>query len=46
MSGYAADVISLQNPGDRDAGFIQKPFSINELAGKVRRILESGRNKG
>ncbi len=46
MSGYAADVISLQNLGDRDAGFIQKPFSINELAGKVRRILESGRTKG
>jgi CheY-like chemotaxis protein len=43
MSGYAADVISLQNLGNQNAGFIQKPFSINELAHKVRRILESGR---
>ena len=43
MSGYAADVISLQNIGGRDAGFIQKPFSKNELAGKLRRILETVR---
>jgi len=43
MSGYAADVISLQNIEGRDAGFIQKPFSKNELAGKVRKLLESVR---
>jgi two-component system, cell cycle sensor histidine kinase and response regulator CckA len=43
MSGYAADVISLQNLGDKDTGFIQKPFSKNELARKVRKVLDEAK---
>ncbi len=39
-SGYTADIIAHQ--GELDAGvvFIQKPFSIRDLAAKVRKALE------
>ncbi|MFO8089333.1 MAG: PAS domain S-box protein, partial [Desulfatiglandaceae bacterium] len=41
MSGYTADVIArhgILNPGVK---FVQKPFSIEDLANKIRQALES-----
>jgi PAS domain S-box-containing protein len=40
MSGYTADIIA--NHGEVDGGleFIQKPFSMSELAAKVRSVLD------
>jgi len=40
MSGYTADVIDHQGVLDEDVFFIQKPFSLKDLAGKVREALE------
>ena len=41
MSGYSADVLALQGvPGQRP-NFIPKPFSIEDLAAKVREALEA-----
>ena len=42
MSGYAADVISQKRLLDEGDWFLQKPFSIDELAAKVRQVLEDG----
>jgi CheY-like chemotaxis protein len=39
MSGYTADIISRQGKLDAGLHFIQKPFSKNELAAKVRTAL-------
>ncbi len=39
MSGYTADIISRQGKLDAGLHFIQKPFSKNELAAKVRAAL-------
>jgi two-component system sensor histidine kinase EvgS len=41
MSGYTADVISQHGVLDAGIHFIQKPFSLNDLAGAVRGALES-----
>ncbi|MFT5702129.1 MAG: two-component system cell cycle sensor histidine kinase/response regulator CckA [Desulforhopalus sp.] len=41
MSGYTADILSKDRTIDSDVNFIQKPFSRNELANKVRQALES-----
>jgi CheY-like chemotaxis protein len=40
MSGYTADVIAHHGVLDEGVYFIQKPFSIKELAAKVRETLE------
>lgn len=40
MSGYTAEIIAHQGVLDEGVHFIQKPFSKNELAAKVRRALE------
>ena len=40
MSGYTANVIAHRGILDPDVNFIQKPFSKNALAVKVREILE------
>jgi CheY-like chemotaxis protein len=40
MSGYTDDVIVHHGILDQGIHFIQKPFSIQALAGKVREILE------
>ncbi len=40
MSGYTADVITHGNEPGKGVNFIQKPFSINDLALKVREVLE------
>lgn len=40
MSGYTADVIAQHGVLDNTVHFIQKPFSIQELAAKIRTTLE------
>jgi PAS domain S-box-containing protein len=40
MSGYTAGAIGHHGVLDADVSFIQKPFSINELAAKVRETLD------
>lgn len=39
MSGYTADIISPEGVLDESVCFIQKPFSIQDLAVKVREVL-------
>ena len=41
MSGYTADVIAHHGVLDEGVHFLQKPFSINKLAEKVREVLDS-----
>ena len=43
MSGYTANVIAHQGVLDKGVHFIQKPFSINDLAAKVREVLDKNR---
>ena len=40
MSGYTANVILHRGILEHEVHFIQKPFSINSLAGKVREVLD------
>ena len=40
MSGYTSDIIAQQGILDEGFQFIQKPFSKNDLAAKVRMVLE------
>ena len=40
MSGYTANVIAHQGVLDEGVDFIQKPFSRNDLAAKVREVLD------
>ena len=40
MSGYTSDIIAHHGVVDDGMQFIQKPFSMNELAGKVREALD------
>ncbi len=40
MSGYTADVIVHRGVLDEGINFIQKPFTINELAVKLRSVLD------
>jgi DNA-binding response OmpR family regulator len=44
MSGYTANVIAHRGILDEGTDFIQKPFSTEDLAVKVREVLD--RNKG
>jgi two-component system, cell cycle sensor histidine kinase and response regulator CckA len=39
MSGYTANVIVHHGVLEEGVHFIQKPFSLNDLAGKVREAL-------
>ncbi len=41
MSGYTNTELSYARPGDEKLPFIQKPFSADGLAGKVREVLDS-----
>lgn len=40
MSGYTADVIACHGILKENMQFIQKPFSIQDLAAKVREVLD------
>jgi PAS domain S-box-containing protein len=42
MSGFTADVIARRGVLYEGVQFIQKPFSMRDLAGKVRDILDGG----
>ena len=42
MSGYTADVIGQHGVLDDDVSFIQKPFSLRDIAAKVRSMLNEG----
>jgi DNA-binding response OmpR family regulator len=41
MTGYGADVIAHRGVLHRGVAVIYKPFSPDELAGKVREVLSS-----
>jgi len=40
MSGYTADVITIKGIIDEGTAFLQKPFTIDSLALKVREVLD------
>ena len=48
MSGYTANVIAHQGVLDEGVAFIQKPFSMADLAEKIREVLDmvSDKNQG
>jgi CheY-like chemotaxis protein len=41
MSGYTANVIAHRGVLDHGVNFIQKPYGLNELAIKIRKILDT-----
>jgi signal transduction histidine kinase/CHASE2 domain-containing sensor protein/ActR/RegA family two-component response regulator len=41
MSGYTADVIAHQGVLDKNVNFIQKPFSLRDLAASIRKVLDA-----
>ncbi len=43
MSGYTADVISRQGVLEEGVQFLQKPFNAEELATRVRQLLDRGK---
>jgi CheY-like chemotaxis protein len=43
MSGYTANVISHHGVLDEGVSFIQKPFTLRDMARKVRDVLDQGR---
>ncbi|MBP7341390.1 MAG: PAS domain S-box protein [Syntrophaceae bacterium] len=43
MSGYTADVIAREGVLEENVQFLQKPFSLRDLAVKVRSVLETNR---
>ena len=43
MSGYTADVIANHGVLDEGVNFIQKPFSMHDLAIKVREVLDQNK---
>jgi PAS domain S-box-containing protein len=46
MSGYTANVIAHHGVLDPDVNFLQKPFTIQELAAKVGELLGQSRAEG
>ncbi|MEW6428289.1 MAG: response regulator [Thermodesulfobacteriota bacterium] len=42
MSGYTADVIAQRGQLAEGTAFVQKPFSRESLAAKVREVLDAG----
>jgi two-component system, cell cycle sensor histidine kinase and response regulator CckA len=46
MSGYTANVIAHHNILDSNVSFLQKPFSLDELAAKLREVLDDRGREG
>ena len=44
MSGYTADILTDEGPLNDKIHFIQKPFSVNDLANKVQAVLSARRS--
>lgn len=42
MSGYTREVIAQHGVLDKGLNFLQKPFTLSELAQQVRQVLETG----
>jgi hypothetical protein len=42
MSGYSGDVMAHHGILDKGVNFIEKPFSMQDLAAKVRQVLDAG----
>jgi hypothetical protein len=40
MSGYTADIILYHGVLDEEVYFVQKPFSLNDLARKIRDTIK------
>jgi response regulator RpfG family c-di-GMP phosphodiesterase len=40
MSGYTADIILHHGVIDEEVYFVQKPFSLNDLARKIRDVVK------
>ena len=45
MSGYTDDAIVHHGVLERDIDFLQKPFTLDALAHKVREVLETGKEQ-
>ena len=45
MSGYTANAIAHHGVLDDGINYIQKPFTVHDLAAKIRKVLESGSSK-
>jgi nitrogen-specific signal transduction histidine kinase/CheY-like chemotaxis protein len=45
MSGYTSDIMAEQGILDAQMSFLQKPFSLKELAEKVRQALDREKNR-
>ncbi len=43
VSGYAGERVSNHNVTDGEYNFLQKPFTLKQLAGKVRTVLDHNR---
>ncbi len=43
VSGYAGETISDHNVADGEHNFLQKPFTLKQLAGKIRMVLDRNR---
>jgi PAS domain S-box-containing protein len=41
MSGYTSDVVVHHGVLEQGLNFIKKPFSLNDLSGKIRQVLDS-----
>ncbi|MBW1778961.1 MAG: response regulator [Deltaproteobacteria bacterium] len=46
ISGYTADVIMHRGILEGEVNFLQKPFSVHSLAGKVREVLDREKENG
>ena len=40
MSGYTHDVVVRQNIVHEGSAFIEKPFTLDKLAGRIREVLD------
>ncbi|MBN1543158.1 PAS domain S-box protein [candidate division KSB1 bacterium] len=43
MSGYASNILTKDHPDKTDLAFMPKPFTLQQIAHKVREVLDSGK---